>query len=159
MEDGVFPSQQSLGYQSEIEEERRLAYVAITRAKTQLIVVFAKERMIHGMTQRNPLSRFIKEIDERYLDMQRIVRKQFNSFSQPRPESFRSFSEFTAPKKNTAPGVLYSAGDRVNHITFGDGTILSVSSTNSDNLYEIAFDRVGTKKLMASYASKLLKKI
>lgn len=159
MEDGVFPSQQSLGYQSEIEEERRLAYVAITRAKTQLIVVFAKERMIHGMTQRNPLSRFIKEIDEKYLDMQRIVRKQFNSFTQPRPESFRSFSEFTAPKKNTAPSVVYSAGDRVNHITFGDGTILSVTSTNSDNLYEIAFDRVGTKKLMASYASKLLKKI
>ncbi len=159
MEDGVFPSQQSLGYQSEIEEERRLAYVAITRAKTQLIVVYAKERMIHGMTQRNPLSRFIKEIDESYLDYQRINRRPQNSYFQ-RPREAYSFGQaYSAPKKSAAPLTLYSAGDRVNHITFGDGTVLSVTSTNSDMLYEIAFDRVGTKKLMASYASKLLKKL
>ena len=57
------------------------------------------------------------------------------------------------------PTDLFSAGDRINHTTFGEGTILTVTKTNSDNLYEIAFDRVGTKKLMASYASRLMKKL
>ncbi|MBQ8567047.1 MAG: UvrD-helicase domain-containing protein [Clostridia bacterium] len=163
LEDGLFPSQQSLGLKTEEEEERRLAYVAITRAKKLLIMIYSRERMIHGMTQRNTLSRFVREIDESYLDHQKIAR-QSNSFvfekkdtSSPYLSFKDAFSSVSAPKPRVEN--VYEAGDRISHATFGEGIILSVTSTNSDHLYEIAFDRVGTKKLMASYAQKLMKKL
>ncbi|MBQ9744871.1 MAG: UvrD-helicase domain-containing protein [Clostridia bacterium] len=167
MEDGLFPSQQCFGNKAEEEEERRLAYVAITRAKKLLTIIHAKERMIHGSTQYNRVSRFVKDIDEGYLDIQRLN----NRFG-------GSLYSRTMAKQDTSPGILnfvdsysrpatpkptltalYEAGDRINHVTFGDGTVLSVTKTNTDSLYEIAFDRVGTKKLMATYAQKLMKKL
>ncbi|MBR7101020.1 MAG: UvrD-helicase domain-containing protein [Clostridia bacterium] len=164
MEDGLFPSQQSIGLMSEIEEERRLAYVAITRAKKILVMIYARERMIHGMTQRNTLSRFVREIDESYLDIQKIGGDRNKGFFERKDTSSGVFSFKDAfstptPKPMPKPTDLFSAGDRINHTTFGEGTILTVTKTNSDNLYEIAFDRVGTKKLMASYASRLMKKL
>ena len=164
MEDGLFPSQQSLGLTSEVEEERRLAYVAITRAKKKLIIVYSRERMIHGMTQRNQISRFIKDIDSKYLDIQKIVRQPSSAFYQNRDTSsgilnFKDAFSKSERKADARQGAVYKTGDRINHATFGDGTVLSVTSTNSDHLYEIAFDKVGTKRLMASYTSRLMKKI
>ncbi|MBQ8163207.1 MAG: UvrD-helicase domain-containing protein [Clostridia bacterium] len=160
MEDGVFPSQQSMFIQSEIEEERRLAYVAITRAKKILIVIHARERMMHGMTQRNPLSRFIKEIDEEYLDIQRemqeYARPAARSFEAPK--STYSFTDaFKKPERK--PIEPYNIGDRVNHASFGDGTVIGVTKMSSDYMYEIMFDTVGTKRLMATYTQRLMKKI
>ena len=164
MEDGLFPSQQSIGNTAEVEEERRLAYVAITRAKKKLIICFSRERMIHGMTQRSPLSRFVKEIDGQYLDMQTIRRRDPYGFNERsaephRPLTFNDAFTRRDTVRASKPSVLFQAGDRINHATFGDGTVLSVTQTNTDSLYEIAFDRVGTKKLMATYAQKLMKKI
>ncbi|MBO4983947.1 MAG: UvrD-helicase domain-containing protein [Clostridia bacterium] len=159
MEENVFPGSQSLAMPSEIEEERRLAYVAITRAKKKLIITHAKERMLYGMTQRNMLSRFVREIDPEYLDIQKD-----NAFAQAR-SSFTSsqtpkynFNNYTkAPKKEVVN--IFNVGDRVSHLTFGQGDVLNVIPMSTDYMYEIAFDNVGTKKLMASYVSKLMKKI
>ncbi len=162
MEEGVFPGQQSLALKSEIEEERRLAYVAITRAKKILIITHAKERMLYGMTQRNPLSRFVKEIDEKYLDIQKDAQRGYGGFtpsSAQRPQQNIS-SFFSASKKPEKKDInVFSVGETIKHITFGVGIILNVTPMSNDYMYEIAFENVGTKKLMATYAAKLMKKI
>ncbi|MBQ8840562.1 MAG: UvrD-helicase domain-containing protein [Clostridia bacterium] len=159
MEEGVFPGQQAISTPGEIEEERRLAYVAITRAKKILIITHAKERMLYNMTQRNPLSRFVKEIDEKYLDIQKERVASFGGFN-PRYQQSSSQGSFSIPKKPEKKDItLYSIGDRVRHFTFGEGTLLGITPMSNDYMYEIAFDNVGTKKLMATYVSKLLKKI
>ncbi|MBO5312590.1 MAG: UvrD-helicase domain-containing protein [Clostridia bacterium] len=157
MEEGVFPGSLSLSSPAEIEEERRLAYVAVTRAKKQLIITHAKERMLYGMTQRNLLSRFVREIDERYLDIQRDKATSRAGFQQQK----QSFSGFDFGKKQEKKSAQkdYAIGDRVRHLTFGEGTILNIIPMSTDYMYEIAFDNVGTKKLMASYVAKLMKKI
>lgn len=157
MEEGIFPGQQSLGMPSEIEEERRLAYVAITRAKKILIITHAKERMLYNMTQRNLLSRFVKEIDEEYLDIQKERPAFAGSFVENKRKA--DIPSFSAKKTEKKPITVYSIGDRINHFTFGEGTILNVIPMSNDYMYEIAFDMVGTKKLMATYVSKLMKKI
>lgn len=169
MEDGVFPSQQSMFITSEVEEERRLAYVAITRAKKKLIVIHSRERMMHGMTQRNPISRFIKEIDESYLDIQREMQnytRSYGMYGKPQDKSQQksSFSfmdafSMGAKKPERKPIVPYNIGDRVNHASFGDGTIIGVTPMSADFMYEIMFDNTGTKKLMATYTQRLMKKI
>ncbi len=163
MEDGVFPGQQSIAMPSEIEEERRLAYVAITRAKKTLIITHTRERMLYGMTQRNPVSRFVKEIDPRYLDIKKERTSSFGGFApvEKKPQNVSAF--FGKPKTSTPPPKkevnLFLVGDRVKHMTFGEGTVLNVSPMGADHMYEIAFDNVGTKKLMANYVSKLMSKI
>ncbi len=160
MEENVFPGAQSIMEPSEIEEERRLAYVAVTRAKKTLIISHAKERMLYGMTQRNPLSRFVKEIDQKYLDIQK--EKPVSSFVARQTHIGGSHgSSLSQGYKKPEPQkiVPYEIGDRINHFTFGEGTVLNVIPMSSDFMYEIAFDRVGTKKLMATYVAKLMKKI
>ena len=159
MEENVFPGSQSISMPSEIEEERRLAYVAITRAKNQLIITHARERMLYGMTQRNMLSRFVREIDPQYLDIQKdnTFANMRNSFAMPNAPKY-DFNNYTRTEKK-APVIAFNVGDRIKHMTFGEGIILSVIPMSSDFMYEIAFDTVGTKKLMASYVSKLMKKI
>ena len=145
---------------TEIEEERRLAYVAVTRAKKTLIITHAKERMLYGMTQRNPLSRFVKEIDDKYLDIQR--EKPVSSFVARQTHiGGNQNTSFSQGYKKPEPQKIipYEIGDRINHFTFGEGTVLNVIPMSSDFMYEIAFDRVGTKKLMATYVAKLMKKI
>ncbi len=163
MEEGVFPGQQSIAMPSEIEEERRLAYVAITRAKKTLIITHAKERMLYGMTSRNPLSRFVREIDPEYLDMKKEKLSSFNGFTPTanKPQNLSAMFGKPQQKTSTQPKAtsLFSIGDRVKHMTFGEGTVLNVSPMGADFLYEVAFDDVGTKKLMANYVSKLMKKI
>ena len=163
MEEGVFPGQQSIAMPSEIEEERRLAYVAITRAKKTLIITHAKERMLYGMTQRNPLSRFVREIDPKYLDIKKERPAGFGGFEptpKRQPQSLQGlFSAQARSKPQPKATTLFEIGDRVRHMTFGDGTVLNVSPMGADHMYEIAFDTVGTKKLMANYVAKLMKKI
>jgi len=159
MEENVFPGSQSMAAPSEIEEERRLAYVAITRAKKKLVITHARERMLYGMTQRNMLSRFVREIDPEYLDVQKdnTFANMRASFAKPSAPKY-DFNNYSRTEKK-APVIAFSVGDRIKHMTFGEGTILSVIPMSTDFMYEIAFDTVGTKKLMASYVSKLMKKI
>ena len=176
LEEGIFPGNQSIyGGEGEIEEERRLMYVAITRAKQSLTITNASTRMLYGSTGRNLPSRFLKEIPEKYCDITSAVSGGydlgalvFGGYSarstyggsgfagKPQAESHSgniSFGSFSAAKKHTPKNDnSYSAGMRVNHKTFGDGMIVSATPMGSDMLLEIAFDTAGTKKLMAAYA-------
>ncbi len=169
LEEGIFPGNQSIyGGQSEIEEERRLMYVAITRAKSELTISNAVTRMVFGSTNRNMPSRFLKEIPDKYCDCAVKINNIIPNRSFGFEDSFypqnthtqnktynkqSSFGAFSAPIKTaTSSSCDYSAGQRVQHKTFGEGLILSVSPMGSDTLLEIAFDTVGTKKIMAAYA-------
>ena len=159
MEDGVFPGNQSIyAGKDEMEEERRLAYVAITRAKKRLFITHAYTRMLFGSTGRNMPSAFLREIPEE------LCENTGMSFAASSPVSIPSSpyrsKPVSAPIRKTpiAPKVdiLFTAGQRVRHKTFGDGMILSVTPMGGDTLLEIAFDTVGTKKLMAGYAKLTL---
>lgn len=164
LEEGIFPGNQSIyGGEAEIEEERRLAYVAITRAKKKLFVTNAYMRMIFGMTSRNMPSRFLKEIPDDFCDYVGFVKHVIssptvtktkaniynNSFS-AKPVSSNSFS--SAPKPEKTDSATYTVGMTVNHKTFGKGMVLSVTPAGNDTLLEIAFENVGTKKIMANFA-------
>ena len=159
MEDGIFPGMQSvMGSEAEIEEERRLAYVAITRAKKHLIITYANNRLIYGKTQYNPPSRFIKEIPEgltKLEDMQRSALKAsscFGDYYQDRHDSrFETITIIPQAKKpiiqNSAKDI-FAEGERVIHKTFGEGDILSVKQMGADILYEILVEDSQTR-LMA----------
>ena len=168
MEEGIFPGNQSIyGGPEEIEEERRLAYVAITRAKKNLYISNAYTRMIFGSTNRNMPSRFLKEIPDNLCD---ISSKQYNPYAQTTVAGYSSSgigynryanatktvnnsfaSSFSAaPKNNSAKN--YVPGTRVSHRTFGEGTVLSSTPMGIDCMLEISFDNAGNKKLMAEFA-------
>lgn len=166
MEEGIFPGMQSMYSTDEVEEERRLAYVGITRAKKKLYLTNANSRLIFGSTARNLPSRFLGEIPKD------LIEKTGNFSS---PLHFSSYSErddrvpfgendvFT-PKKSTKADfsrpaakpqkvdVSFSVGDSVTSKVFGKGVVLSVKPMGNDCMLEIAFDNKGTKKLMANYA-------
>jgi len=160
MEEGLFPGHQSIMNPDEIEEERRLAYVALTRAKKKIYILHVHDRMLNGSTQYNQLSRFVREIPQALLEMEETASAKSKRFTFPEQEGSRSRAPYVkntfnaAPKRKSSsvPMPSFSPGDRVHHSTFGDGDILSVRSMGGDILYEIAFDTVGTKKLMATYA-------
>lgn len=173
LEEGIFPGNQSIyGGESEIEEERRLMYVAITRAKRQLTISNATTRMVFGHTERNMPSRFLKEIPGEFCSIKAAYSRPaygstyggsygssygggatYRSTSSYSSSAAGSYSGYSgAPKTSPASEVKYSAGQRVEHKTFGEGLILSVSPMGSDTLLEIAFNEVGTKKIMAAYA-------
>ncbi len=161
MEEGLFPGNQSIySGPEEIEEERRLAYVAITRAKKNLIVTNAFMRMMFGMTNRNMPSRFVKEIPDELCEISGLASKTVktsvasSSFNTTRPRSSGFTSSFTTASKPVAStaSTTYSVGQQVSHKTFGIGTILSVTPMANDHILEIAFDNVGTKKIMANYS-------
>ena len=166
MEEGVFPSSQSSLYPEELEEERRLAYVAITRAKERLYATHVRERLLYGKTQFNPRSRFIDEIPEEYL-LQEQPRHREEPIEAAIPQEpaypskkrkktisdeFFRRSDLSAAVGKTRSYERFAVGQRVSHLTFGKGTVLSVREVGADLLYEIAFDTIGTKKLMATYA-------
>ncbi len=156
MEEGIFPGNQSIyGGPEELEEERRLAYVAITRAKKRLTVTNAFMRMLFGNTSRNLPSRFVKEIPEELCDIKGIKPKipQYNEATYTKkPIGAAAFSSLAAEKPKSSLSSSYSVGQTVSHKTFGSGVILSVTAMGGDTLLEIAFDNVGTKKIMAGYA-------
>ena len=185
MEEGIFPGAQSMYNQQEVEEERRLAYVGITRARQKLYLSHANMRMLFGSTSRNLPSRFLAEIPENLTE--RVGRNgfdaapqggMFGSFAQgfgsyssgyskreSVPETnapysgngFLSKSRQSAPKKTPVSTVSYSVGDTVLSKVFGTGVVVSVKKMGNDSMLEIAFEKAGTKKLMANYA-KLEKK-
>ena len=158
MEDGIFPGMQSiLGSQAEIEEERRLAYVAITRAKRELFVTHAQSRLLYGKTQYNPPSRFLDEIPKELLNEATPRARTFRAMDDESLYSYADAPRFERvtigkPLRKSGGGESFSVGDRVRHMTFGEGEVLSVKTMGADMLYEIVFDTVGTKKLMASFA-------
>ena len=157
MEEGIFPGVRSMENPEDLAEERRLAYVAITRAKEHLYITHAKIRMLFGKTNSNIQSRFIKEIDadcvERIDGTKRSIKKKENSEIVSNTRNFtlqNQLSVMKSAKKNQPAD--YSVGERVKHTKFGTGTVLSSKKTGSDMMLEIAFDEYGTKKLMANSA-------
>ena len=161
LEEGIFPSTQTLDFESEIEEERRLAYVAITRAKEKLYCIHTRERLMYGRTQYNPPSRFIKELPEKCVNFEDLSLGISRETARPRQRTHSISKEFyTRPAVSTKSASSFnkfSVGERVSHPAFGEGTVLSVLDLAADVMYEVAFDNSGTKKLMATYAK--LKKI
>lgn len=153
-EEGVFPGNQSIyAGQAEMEEERRLAYVAITRAKKRLYITNAYTRMLYGMTNRNLPSRFLKEIPEELCNfggMKRVEPAKIAVQPQITSSSYAKKSFYTPPAKKEE--CKYTAGMTVEHNTFGVGKILKTVPMGSDTLLEIQFEGVGLKKLMAGFA-------
>ena len=173
MEDGIFPAARNIGEVDETDEERRLAYVAITRAKEKLYITYAKERMMYGKTTYGTLSRFIREeIPESLLERDMPRKQPPRSYpTAPRRSAeyknsgfseFRRAPEISAPKR-AKPGAAeygierFAPGTPVSHAIFGNGVILSARDMGGDVLYEVEFESGQVKKLMATFAK--LKKI
>ena len=159
MEEGVFPGMRSLNSDDDIEEERRLAYVGVTRAKQNLYLTYAVERMLFGSTNRNRISRFIKELPEEYIEkIQQNV--EINSFGSSASKIVASTNiplqaQIANKKRAEKPQTIsanFSVGDRVAHNIFGEGTVLKATKMSNDTMLEVAFDNKGTKKIMANFA-------
>ena len=167
-EDGLFPGMRAIGDYEEMEEERRLCYVAITRAKETLTISHAKQRMLYGRTNAALPSRFLREIPE---DM--TVRKGAYYRRQEQPSFGYGAPQYAAyqepvqkreiplytPSVPKSVSIELNKGDMVQHTAFGRGMVLSVIKMGGDALLEIAFDDIGTKKLMAKTASAHMKKL
>jgi len=174
-EDGLFPGMRAIGDAEEMEEERRLCYVAITRAKQTLTITHAKQRMLYGRTSAALPSRFLREIPEECMIRKGGYRRvQESSFGYDNGySSYSSYSSYAVPTRkpqtkrvesamvsNTKASYLeLNQGDMVMHAAFGKGMVLSVMKMGGDALLEIAFDDIGTKKLMAKTASAHMKKL
>lgn len=174
LEKGLFPSYQSEGELDKLEEERRLCYVGITRAREKLYITYALQRVMFGKTESKVVSEFVGEIPEKLLHRtDNIVRKQFASyggginymssdlFSSANKKSDMDYSAIIS--KNVKSGaemknsVTYKKGERVAHKKFGEGMIVGITESGDDMMLEILFDNVGTRNLMASFAK--LKKL
>ena len=174
-EDGLFPGMRAIGDAEEMEEERRLCYVAITRAKQSLTITHAKQRMLYGRTSAALPSRFLREIPEECMVRKGGYRRvQESSFGfDSSHSSYSAYPGYAAPVRKPQPKRVESAmisnanasylelnqGDMVMHAAFGKGLVLSVLKMGGDALLEIAFDDIGTKKLMAKTASAHMKKL
>ncbi len=181
MEDGLFPSYMTIISDDpmEIEEERRLCYVGITRAMTDLTISCARQRMIRGETQYNKVSRFIKEIPGTLLrgadksEVEKTREALPRSFSQagskvnpifavgnaqskPYQKKTYQSTSFSSSTTNSI-SLEYGSGDRVKHIKFGEGTVVQIVEGGRDYEVTVDFDRVGVKKMFASFAK--LKKV
>ncbi|MBE6959238.1 MAG: ATP-dependent DNA helicase PcrA [Ruminococcaceae bacterium] len=165
-EDGLFPGMRTIGDAQEMEEERRLCYVAITRAKENLTISYARQRMLYGRTNAAMPSRFIKELPEGDIERKGSYSTptRFASYESPGMGGYRSvpvkpsFSSTPTMARQTAV-IELQKGDMVVHAAFGRGLVLSVMKMGGDALLEIAFDQIGTKKLMAKSATPHLKKL
>lgn len=168
MEDGIFPSYMSITSDDgdEVEEERRLCYVGITRAEKELTLTYAKRRMIRGEMQYNKMSRFLKEIPIELLENGELFKKEkpepeYQSIYRQAKQNFRTKAFQTKPvqqfKVAGGKGPGYDVGDRVRHMKFGDGLVTGITEGGRDYEVTVEFDRVGTKKMFAAFAK--LKKI
>ena len=167
-EDGLFPGMRSIGDREEMEEERRLCYVAITRAKQTLTISHARQRMLYGRTSAAMASRFLKELPQDDIEKR-------GGYSAPRqPQSVGFATQWDSPYRQAPKRTEFSSvssaaskgsylelnkGDMVQHAAFGKGMVLSVMKMGGDALLEIAFDQIGTKKLMAKTASAHMRKL
>lgn len=182
MEEGVFPGIRAIGEAEEIEEERRLCYVAMTRAKEQLYLTCAKRRMIFGQEQSHVESRFLEEIGEEDLHKEGFQNNSFENFGRStegydgnyrgRGYSWGDRNYKPAPRKisaypvgavkreeNTGDLPDWDIGDRVEHKNFGEGIITGMRPMGNDCLVEIEFESTGRKKLMMRAAKRYMKKI
>ncbi|MBR2583168.1 MAG: UvrD-helicase domain-containing protein [Oscillospiraceae bacterium] len=169
MEETIFPGLRAIGEEEEMEEERRLCYVALTRAKRKLYLVSARQHMLFGQTKANRVSRFVDEIPPELIDHKNVPkgfdyhdRRQQLGFETPRrpapqqnPYSFRPAPCQSAPK--TPPA--FQTGDHVRHKAFGAGTIVKMTPMGGDHLIEVSFESAGTKKLMLRAAAQHMEKI
>ena len=164
-EDGLFPGMRAIGDRDEMEEERRLCYVAITRAKKSLTISHARMRMIYGRTASALPSRFLREIPENCIVKRGGYRPQVQ---ETRRESYEKriakgnsylSSTIRAQTAPSAPMPEFSKGDMVMHAAFGKGMVISVTKMGGDALLEVTFDDIGTKKLMAKAAGAHMKKL
>ena len=155
MEEGIFPGAQCMFSEEELEEERRLAYVGITRAKEKLYLINAQQRMLYGTTNRNMPSRFLREIPVDVTDdvTVRNFRQTAVKIPQQTNNSASGARKFGQAGNTAAKSTVdYKVGDTVVHKSFGTGTILSLQPMGNDILMEVAFDKAGTKKMMANFA-------
>lgn len=160
MEEGIFPGNQSVYSDEDLEEERRLAYVGITRAKEKLYLLNSRRRMLYGTTNRNMASRFLREIPfgvtkditvKAFTPRGAFTRSAFaeNTHVQ-NSSSAHKFGQVDFERSNSS--ARFEVGDTVRHKAFGTGVVLSANPMGNDVLLEIAFDRAGTKKLMSNFA-------
>ena len=171
MEDGLFPGSRAIEADSgmELEEERRLCYVAMTRAKKSLTICCAAQRMLYGHTTSSRVSRFVGEIPPELLEGRAAPRRDpyssYTPFTPSRPRIVPR--QPTAPRRTAPPARApqpaavpeFRTGDTVQHSSFGRGMVTSVLKMGNDALLEIAFDELGTKKLMAKTAAAHMKKL
>ena len=169
MEDGIFPSHMTISYgdDGELEEERRLCYVGITRAMKELTLTCAQQRMIRGETQYNKVSRFVREIPRELVDLGHTIQEKKPKAEDliPTPAKYSKMKEILQGRnykprefKVTKAGALdYEVGDTVRHIKFGVGIVKNIVEGGRDYEVTVDFDKVGVKKMFASFAK--LKKI
>ena len=176
MEDGLFPGNRAMGDAEEMEEERRLCYVAMTRAKEKLTMTTARQRTLYGRTTPAMASRFLNEIPEENMEWlskpePRPTVSRWEDWSDDAPVTYSQMPT-AAPKKPmaeagglkkkpaaAAPMLQLKAGESIVHDAFGNGMVLSVRPMGNDALIEVAFDKVGTKKLMLKAAGSHIKKV
>ena len=165
MEEGIFPSYMSINSEdkTDVEEERRLCYVGITRAMDSLTVSLAKQRMIRGETQWNQPSRFLREIPLELLDgiTQRRIVNMPNTMGISKPKSVPMQKPKVLQPKNftvtSSAGLDYTIGDTVFHVKFGTGVVINILEGGRDYEVTVDFEKAGTKKMFASFAK--LKKL
>lgn len=162
LEEGVFPSIATMMNPDELNEERRLAYVGITRAKEKLYITKAKSRMLMGHTSYNKVSRFVNEIPPELLNYtgEKKTFASTNGFSASSSHISigagskftpnKSFNTFTKPAVKS--GTVYKKGDCVFHKVFGKGMIMKTEKMGNDTMIEVAFDKAGTKTLMSNFS-------
>ena len=160
MEENIFPSQRSTESIADIEEERRLAYVAVTRAKKKLYLTYSMERMIFGTTNYNRPSRFLKELPSENIEKREekgiSLTTSLPNNATTAVQSMSLQEQLALMKKKnsaqTAQPQTFSVGDKVKHNIFGEGVVLSATKMSNDTMLEVAFEKVGTKKIMANFA-------
>lgn len=159
VEEGIFPGRMSLSSLEELEEERRLAYVGVTRAKEELFLTCTQQRLLFGQTARNKRSRFVDELPLSLLREMGTKRTPFlgAAVREGSRQAEVSADQIGISAKKKSVKADFSVGDTVAHNIFGNGLVLSMVPMGGDTLVEIAFDKVGTKKIMLNYAK--LKKI
>ncbi len=157
-EEGIFPGIQASYSQSDIEEERRLAYVGITRAKNRLYLTNTQTRLLFGSTSHNRPSRFLNEIPRELIENKESEKSrtaQQNRYIKGKPTDNHTITPsrgFSNANITSAKTSNYKIGDTVIHKTFGLGIVISAEAAGNDTLIEIAFEKAGTKKLMANFA-------
>ena len=178
-EEGIFPGLRCIGEPDEMEEERRLCYVALTRAREHLILTCARQRMLFGRTTANRVSRFVEEIPED--DIQKLNVPRGYGYSEPsrdqqqyppRQSAPRAYT-VSAPEPRRKPPVrpappaakpasgaapTFAVGDRVTHRAFGSGVVTKIQPMGGDALLEVEFETAGTKRLMMRAAGQFMKK-
>ena len=171
LEDGIFPGNRAMGEPEEMEEERRLCYVAMTRAKEKLTLTNARQRMLFGRTTPNMPSRFLQEIPEENMEWlgKPEPRRETLPWEEAAMDDGRFYGQpaakpaYAAPARKAAapaaPLLSLQPGESIQHTAFGKGMVLSVRPMGGDALIEVAFDQVGTKKLMLKTAGVHITKL